>query len=138
LTAPDVTAIVSTSGNSLALGEIVMKIRPIIIGMVACLVLPLAGANARAGSNPGLYQAGAGADLERGVTHTAENFGRKENDDKDDHCDKGDHCHHCGDGDKDDKGDHCHHCDDGDHDDKRDHDDKGDHDHCEKSPSKPD
>jgi hypothetical protein len=106
-----------------------MKIRPIIIGMAACLVLPLAGANARAGFNPGLNQAGAGADLERGVTHTAENFGRKENDDKDDHCDHGD---------KDDKGDHCHHCDDGDHDDKRDHDDKGDHDHCEKSPSKPD
>jgi hypothetical protein len=118
-----------------------MKIRPIIIGMAACLVLPLAGANARAGFNPGLNQAGAGADLERGVTHTAENFGRKENDDKDDHCDKhdkDDHCHHCGDGDKDDKGDNCHHCDDGDHDDKRDHDDKGDHDHCEKSPSKPD
>jgi hypothetical protein len=106
-----------------------MKIRPIVIGMVAWLVLPLAGANVRAVFDPGLNQAGAGADLERGVAHTAENFGRQENEDKDDHCDKGD---------KDDKGDHCHHCDDGDHGDKGDKDDKDDHDdHCEKSPSNP-
>jgi hypothetical protein len=90
-----------------------MKIRPIIIAMVATVVLPLAGANARAVFDPGLIQAGAGADLARGATHTAENFGREENDDtgnkdpKDDHCDDGDH------------GDH------------------GDDD-CDKSPSKPD
>jgi hypothetical protein len=91
-----------------------MIIRPIVIAMVAWLVLPLAGANARAVFDPGLNQAGAGVDLERGAAHTAENFGRKENDDK---------------GDKD-KRDHC---DDGDHSDKSDHGD----DDCEKSPSKP-
>jgi hypothetical protein len=114
-----------------------MKIRPIVIGMVAWLLLPLASANATASVfDPGLNRAGAGADLERGITHTAENFGRKENDDKGDHCDHGDkddHCHHCDHGDKD---DHCHHCDDGDHDDKGDKGDKGDKD-CDRSPSKP-
>jgi hypothetical protein len=90
-----------------------MKIRPIVIAMVAWLLLPLAGANARAVFDPGLIQAGAGADLERGAAHTAGNFGRKEDENK---------------GDKD-KRDHC---DDGDHSD-RGH--PGDD--CEKSPSKP-
>ena len=85
-----------------------MKIRPIVIAMAAGLVLPLAGANARAVFDPGLNQAGAGADLQRGAAHTAENFGRTEDE---------------GTGDKDRK------CDDGDH---------GDHDDdCDKSPSKP-
>jgi len=37
-----------------------MKIRPIVIGMVAWLLLPLAGANAQAVFDPGLNQAGAG------------------------------------------------------------------------------
>jgi hypothetical protein len=90
-----------------------MKIKPIVIAMVASLVLPLAGANARAVFDPGLNQAGAGADLER-AAQTAENFGRKENEDK---------------GDKNPKGKHC---DDGDHSDRG---RKGDD--CEKSPSKP-
>ena len=82
-----------------------MKIRPIVIAMVAWLVLPLAGANARAVFDPGVNQAGVPISS---AAHTAENFGRKENDDK---------------------GDKRHHCDDGDH---------GDHDKdCDKSPSKP-
>jgi hypothetical protein len=86
-----------------------MKIRPIVIAMAAWLVLPLAGANARAVFDPGLNRAGAGADLQRRATHTAENFGRTEDE-----------------GNKDPKGDDC---DDGDH---------GDHsDDCDKSPSKP-
>jgi hypothetical protein len=95
-----------------------MKIRPSVIAMVAGLLLPLAGANARAVFDPGLNQAGAGADLQRGAAHTAENFGRIEDE-----------------GNKDPKGDDC---DDGDH---SDHGDKGDHgghgDDCDKSPSKP-
>jgi hypothetical protein len=108
-----------------------MKIKPVVIGMVAWLLLPLAGANAPAVSDPGLNQAGAGADLQRGAVHPAENFGRKENEDKGD------------DGAKDDKDRKRHHCDDGDHSDS-DHGDHGDHgdrgdrgDDCEKSPSKP-
>jgi len=56
-----------------------MKIRPIVIGMAAWLLLPLAGANARAVFDPGLNQAGAGADLGRGAAPSAENFGRQEN-----------------------------------------------------------
>ena len=109
-----------------------MKFKPVVIGMVAWLLLPLAGANAPAVSDPGLNRAGAGADLQRGAAQTAENFGRKENEDKDDK------------GDKDHKGKHC---DDGDHSDHSDHSDHGDHgehggrggddDDCEKSPSKP-
>jgi hypothetical protein len=91
-----------------------MRIRLIVIAMAASVVLPLAGANARAVFDPGLNQAGAGADLQRGAAHPAENFGRKENDDK---------------GDKD-KRDHC---DDGDHGDRGGHGD----DDCDKSPSKP-
>ena len=95
----------------LARGEIVMKIRPIVIAMVAGLLLPLAGANARAVFDPGLNQAGAGADLARLAARAAENFGRTEDEGK---------------GDKDRK------CDDGDHSDRGHHDDD-----CEKSPSKP-
>jgi hypothetical protein len=98
-----------------------MKIRPIVIGMVAGLILPLVDATAQAVFDPGLNPAGAGADLGRGVAHTAENFGRRENEGKGDHCDK------------DDKGDKCRHrCDDGDHSDKG---HKGEV--CDKSKSKP-
>jgi len=86
-----------------------MKIRPIVIAMVAGLVLPLAGANARAVSDPGLNQAGVPISS---AAHTAENFGRKE--------------------DESNKDPKRHHCDDGDHSD-RGH--PGDD--CEKSPSKP-
>ena len=109
-----------------------MKIKPVVIGMVAWLLLPLAGANAPAVSDPGLNQAGAGADLQLGAAQTAENFGRKENEDKSDE------------GAKDDKDRKRHHCDDGDHSDggdRGDHSDRGDRgdrgDDCEKSPSKP-
>jgi hypothetical protein len=113
-----------------------MKIRPIVIGMVAGLILPLIGANAQAVFDPGLNPAGAGADLERGAAPSAENFGRSENDDKGDHCDKGDkgdNCRHrCEDGDHGDKGHDCHRCDDGDHSDKG---NKGED--CDKSKSKP-
>src|SRR5204862_548558 len=42
-----------------------MKIRPIVIGMAAWLLLPLAGASAPAVSDPGLHQAGAGADRQQ-------------------------------------------------------------------------
>ena len=94
-----------------------MKIRPVVIGMVAWLLLPLAGASAPAVSDPGLNQAGAGADLQRGAAYPAENFGRKENEDK---------------GDKDHKGKHC---DDGDHSDRGGR--GGDDDDCDKSRSKP-
>jgi hypothetical protein len=86
-----------------------MKIRPIVIAMVAWLVLPLAGANARAVSDPGLNQAGVPISS---AAHTAENFGRIETE-----------------GNKDPKR---HHCDDGNYSD-RGH--PGDD--CEKSPSKP-
>ena|ERR1700730_8762172 len=99
-----------------------MKIRPIIIGLAASMILPLA-ASAGAVFEPGLIQAGAGIELERGLA-PAENFGRSESDGSDD-CKKGDendHCHKkCNDGDRDDKGD------------------KGDKNHndCDRSPSKP-
>ena len=106
-----------------------MKIKPVIIGMVAWLLLPLAGANAPAVSDPGLNQAGVGADLARGATHPAENFGRKENEDKGDKDHKG---KHCDDGDHGDGGDH------GDHSDRGEHGGRGGHDDdCDKSPSKP-
>ena len=86
-----------------------MKIRPIVIAILAGLLLPLAGANAQVVFDPGLNQAGAGADLGRGAAHTAENFGRTENEGKGDpkghHCDDGDHSDHGGDGDHD--GDDC-------------------------------
>jgi len=106
-----------------------MKIKPVVIGMVAWLLLPLAGANVPAVSDPGLSQAGAGADLQRGATHPAENFGRKENEDKGDKDHKG---KHCDDGDHGDGGDH------GDHSDRGEHGGRGGHDDdCDKSPSKP-
>jgi hypothetical protein len=103
-----------------------MKIRLIVIGMVAGLILPLVGANAQGVFDPGLNAAGAGADLGR-VAHTAENFGRSENEHKGDDC-KGDDCRHrCDDG----KGHDCHRCDDGDHSDKGHKDEE-----CEKSKDK--
>ena len=106
-----------------------MKVRLILIGMAAGLVLPLAAANAGAVLDPGLTQAGAGTDLQRGAAPTAENFGRNEDEDKGDH--QGDNDHR-GDNDR-----NCERSDHGDHDgDHRDHDDK-DRD-CDKSPSKPD
>ena len=106
-----------------------MKIRLILIGMAAGLVLPLAAANAGAVVDPGLNQAGAGTDLQRGAVPPAENFGRNEDEHKGDPSDsdhRGDHEHECersersdhGDGDKDHRGGHEHDCD--------------------KSPSKPD
>ena len=104
-----------------------MKIKPVVIGMVAWLLLPLAGANAPAVSDPGLNQ--TGADLARGAAHPAENFGRKETEDK---------------GDRDGKDHKGKHCDDGDHSDHSDRGDHGEHggrgghdDDCDKSPSKP-
>jgi hypothetical protein len=106
-----------------------MKIKPVVIGMVAWLLLPLAGANAPAVSDPGLNQAGAGADLQRGAAYPAENFGRKESEDKDDKDGKDHKGKHCDDGDHSDRGDHSDHSDRGD---RRGHDDD-----CEKSPSKP-
>ena len=62
--------------------------------MVAWLLLPLAGADARAVFDPGLNQAGVPISS---AAHTAESFGRKESDDKDHkrhHCDDGDHSDH--------------------------------------------
>jgi len=106
-----------------------MKIKPVVIGMVAWLLLPLAGANAPAVSDPGLNQAGAGADLQRGAAQTAENFGRKETEDKGDKDGKDHKGKHCDDGDHSDRGDRS------DHSDRGDHGDRGDD--CEKSPSKP-
>jgi hypothetical protein len=108
-----------------------MKIIASVIGMGACLVLALASANAGAVLSPGLNQGSAGVNLERGAMHTADNFGRSEDQgNQDKHCDKGDRDHDCCD--KDDKDHNCKHCEDGDHS------DKGDKDHhCEKSPSKP-
>jgi hypothetical protein len=108
-----------------------MKIRPIVIGMVAGLILPLIGANAQAVFDPGLSPTGAGADLQRGFAHTVENFGRSENEHKGDDCEKGDDCRdRCDDGDHSDKGKghDCHRCDDGDHSDKGHRDEE-----CEKS-----
>jgi len=97
-----------------------MKIRLILIGVLASLALPLAVADSRTVLDPGLSQAVAGSNLDRGAAQTAENFGRKEDDEKGDnhdHCDKGNNRDHNG------------HCDCGEH---------GDHgDECEKSPSKP-
>jgi hypothetical protein len=92
----------------LARGEIAMKIRPMVIAMVAGLLLPLAGATARAVFDPGLNQAGVPISS---AAHTAVNFGRTE--------------------DESNKDPKRHHCDDGDHS------DRGHHDDCDKSPSKP-
>jgi len=52
-----------------------MKIRPIVIATVAGLLLPLAGANARAVFDPGLNRAGVPISS---AAPTAENFGRIE------------------------------------------------------------
>ena len=52
-----------------------MKIGPIVIAMVAGLLLPLAGANARAVFDPGLNQAGVPISS---AAPTSENFGRIE------------------------------------------------------------
>jgi hypothetical protein len=102
-----------------------MSIRLILLGMVAGCVLPLAGANAEAFSDPGLNPS-AGVGLERGAVRSAEDFGRKEDEDKGDK--KG----------EDDKGDNHHKCDDGDRNDKGGKGGKGgDDDKCDKSPSKP-
>ena len=66
-----------------------MKVRLILIGMVAGLLLPLAAANARTVFDPGLTQSGAGADVVRGTTPSAGNFVRDGDEDKGDHqCDK--------------------------------------------------
>ena len=62
-----------------------MNVRLTLIGMVTGLLLPLAAANAGAVFNPGLTQSGAGADLVRGTTPSAGNFGRDGDEDK---CDK--------------------------------------------------
>ena len=85
-----------------------MKIRPIVITIAAWLLLPLAGANARAVFDPGLNQAGVPISS---AARTAENFGRTE--------------------DQSSKDPNRRHCDDGDHS------DRGGRDDCEKSPSKP-
>jgi hypothetical protein len=76
LTAPDAATIVGASGNPFLPGKLVMKIRPIVVGMVVSLVLPLAGASARAVYDPGLNRAGAGVDLDRSAAYSAENYGR--------------------------------------------------------------
>jgi len=135
-----------------------MNIRPIVLGMVVCFVLPMTGSNAGVVFDVGLNQASAGANFERGAVNSAEIFWRHEDGD---HCGRGDHKdwykgnkgdhdkgdHDKGDHDKDDhdkgdhdKGDHDKKCCNGDHRDW-DNGDKGDHgDHdknCEKSPSKP-
>jgi hypothetical protein len=102
-----------------------MNVRLILIGMVTGLLLPLAAANAGAVFNPGLTQSGAGADLVRGTTPSAGNFGRDGDEDK---GDKGDD-HKC---DKDNKGDD-HKCEKSPCD--KDH-DRDDH-KCDKSPSIP-
>jgi hypothetical protein len=116
-----------------------MKIRPIVLGMVVCFVLPMAGSNAGVVFDVGLNQASAGANFERGAVNTAEIFWRQEDGD---HCGRGDHKDNKddkggkGDHDGDDHGDHHKKCCNGDHRDWND----GDHDHdgdCEKSPSKP-
>jgi hypothetical protein len=120
-----------------------MKVRLILLGTVAGLVLPLAAANGRAIFDSGLYQAGAGADLGRGAAPIAGNFGRSEdedkgnqgdNDHKGDFYDPGNFYH---------PGDFDHRCRFGDGFGDKDHHDvccdfDRDNDHkCEKSPSKP-
>ena len=54
-------------------GGSIMKIRPIVIAMVAGLLLPVAGANGRTVVDPGLNQAGVPISS---AAPTAENFGR--------------------------------------------------------------
>jgi hypothetical protein len=98
----------------------VMKIRLILIGMMASLALPLAGADAATVFDSGLKQAAAGTSIEHGAARTGESFWRQEDEDK------GDKDHKC---DKDDKGDRDRDCDCRDRDDHRGK--------CEKSPGKP-
>jgi hypothetical protein len=125
-----------------------VKVRLILIGMVAALGLPLAAANGRAVFDPDLIQTGAGAGLERGAVPAAGNFGRHEDEDKGDRDHDSDRDH---DGDRDHRGDDDRQCDrehKGDMDDEGDRDHKGDRDHhkrhrdhdghdCDRSPSKP-
>ena len=107
-----------------------MNIRPIVLGMVVCLMIPLAGATA--GS--------AGDNLERGVAPTAENFWLDGGGGDNGNCDKSPssyhECHRKCDQ-KDEKGGHMKHDKDGgweDHEGRCDRDDnhrwcdKGDHD----------
>jgi hypothetical protein len=127
-----------------------VKLRLILIGMTAGLLLPLAGANAGAVFDPGLSQVGASTDLGRGAAPIAENYWRSTDHDcdKDDKCDR-DHDRKCDkspskdrDCDRDDRdhGDH----DRDDHDRDHDHDydkdrkcDKDDHDgKCDKDDHK--
>jgi hypothetical protein len=69
-----------------------VKLRLILIGMAAGLLLPLAAANAGAAFDPGLSQVGASTDLGRGAAPIAENFWRTTGQDND--CDKDDKCDH--------------------------------------------
>src|ERR1700674_244413 len=101
-----------------------MKVRLILTGMIAGLLVPLAAANGGTVFNPGLNQAGAGIDLARGAAPIADNYWRTvDKDDKGDHdkdcdkspskdqdchkpkCDKDDPSHKC------DKDDHHRKCD---------------------------
>ena len=59
-----------------------MKFGPTLLGMLACSLLPLAGAQASTVSDSVLQQAGVGVELSVDASRTAENFGRKESDDK--------------------------------------------------------
>ena len=59
-----------------------MKFGPTLFGLLACSLLPLAGAQARAVSGSVLPQAGVGVELSAEATGTAENFGRKESENK--------------------------------------------------------
>ena len=110
-----------------------MTVRSILMGMVVGLVLPLAGANARAVIHPGLSATGGSADFERGVAPTAADFRRDEDDQRSDQGgnDNNDHHDHSGDGDH--HGDDDHH---GDNDHRCDQGGGLDH-HCDKSPSRP-
>ena len=119
-----------------------MNIRSIVLGIVVCFVMPMAGSNAGVVFDVGLNQASASTNFELSALNTAESFGR-------DNCDRsevaGDHEGHCchhegrhdGDHDRDDRK-----CCDGDHTDSKtgngeqDHDHDHDHD-CHKSKSKP-
>ena len=105
-----------------------MKVRLILVGVAAGLLLPLAAANAGAVLDPGLRQVGAGTDVGRGAAPIAQNLWRSVGDDND--HDKDDHDRKCEkspskDRDNDckcDKDDHNGKCDKDDHD--KDHKDK--------------
>jgi hypothetical protein len=91
-----------------------MKVRLILIGMAAGLLLPLAAANAGAVFNPGMSQVGAGTDVGRGTAPIAENFWRAvgDHDDNDNDHGKGDCDHKC---DKSPSKNRGHDCDNGNH-----------------------